>query len=56
MTLASEVDDPSAIRTTLTLAPLADNPSANAELKVASPQTVGGYVLRIPTFGELENR
>jgi hypothetical protein len=41
-TLISEVDSPSEIRTTPTLAPFADNPSARAALNVASPHAVGG--------------
>src|ERR1700712_1355400 len=44
--------DPSATRTTPTSAPCPDSPSANATLKVASPQRVGGYVLRMPKLGE----
>jgi hypothetical protein len=52
MTRALDVDEPSAIRTTLTSAPFVANPSARAALNVASPHAVGGYVLRIPKLGE----
>ena len=53
-TLAPAVDDRSDTRTTLTSAPLADKPSARALLNVARPQTVGGYVPRIPSVGGTE--
>ena len=53
-TRASGDDDPSATRMTLTPASLADRPSARAALNVASPQTVGGYVPRIPNAGGRE--
>jgi hypothetical protein len=42
---------PSDTRTTLTSAPWVSNPLARAELKVASPHGVGGYVLRMPKLG-----
>ncbi|GAS97221.1 exopolygalacturonase [Mycolicibacterium canariasense] len=45
------VGDPSDTRTMLTSAPPADNPSASAALKLARPQGVGGYELRIPKLG-----
>src|SRR6202022_2857693 len=51
MTRLLDEGDPSATRTTLTTAPLADNPSARAALKLASPHTVGGCVLRMPKLG-----
>lgn len=54
MTRALVEGAPSATRTTLTSAPLAVNPSDKAELNVASPQAVGGYVLRMPKLGEPE--
>jgi hypothetical protein len=34
---------------------MAPNPLANAAVNVASPHGVGGYVLRMPKLGELEN-
>src|ERR1700690_3553017 len=46
ITRASEDDDPSATRTTLTSEPFAHNPSDRAALNVANPHGVGGYVLR----------
>src|ERR1700757_350633 len=55
-TRACEEDDPSATRTTLTTAPFADNPSARAALKLATPHCVGGYVLRTPKLGVPEKR
>ena len=55
MTRALSEGGPSASRTTLTLAPLALNPLASAALNVASPQGVGGYVLKIPKLGRPEN-
>jgi hypothetical protein len=56
MTRGLEDGDPSATRTTLTSAPFAVNPSDSAELNVANPQAVGGYVLRMPKLGMPENR
>src|SRR5271156_2299810 len=55
ITRASEDDDPSATRTTLTSEPFAHNPSDNAALNVASPHAVGGYVLRMPKLAEPED-
>src|SRR5271163_2491845 len=52
ITRASEDDDPSATRTTLTSEPFAHNPSDKAALNVASPHGVGGYVLRMPKLAE----
>ena len=52
MTRASEDDDSSATRTTLTSEPFAHNPSDKAALNVASPHGVGGYVLRMPKLAE----
>src|ERR1700758_2309029 len=52
ITRASEDNDPSATRTTLTSEPFAHNPSDKAALNVASPHGVGGYVLRMPKLGE----
>src|SRR5581483_364670 len=52
ITRASEDNDPSATRTTLTSEPFAHNPSDKAALNVASPHRVGGYVLRIPKLAE----
>ena len=43
--------DPSAMRTTLTSAPLVVSPPARAALNVARPHGVGGCVLRIPKLG-----
>jgi hypothetical protein len=54
ITRASEDDDPSATRTTLTSEPFARNPSDKAALNVASPHGVGGYVLRMPKLAEPE--
>src|SRR5271168_1482541 len=54
ITRASEDDDKSATRTTLTSAPFAHNPFDKAALNVASPHGVGGYVLRMPKLGEPE--
>src|ERR1700677_1534473 len=54
ITRASEDDDPSATRTTLTSEPFAHNPSDKAALNVASPHGVGGYVLRMPKLAEPE--
>jgi hypothetical protein len=51
-TRASEDNDPSATRTTLTSEPFAHNPSDKAALNVASPHGVGGYVLRMPKLAE----
>jgi hypothetical protein len=42
ITLLSQLGEPSDIRTTPTLAPFADKPSARAALNVASPHAVGG--------------
>jgi hypothetical protein len=56
ITRASDDDDPSATRTTLTSEPFARNPSDKAELNVASPHGVGGYVLRTPKLAESEGR
>lgn len=47
-TLPSDDDEPSAMRTTLTSEPRLLSDAAKAELKLASPQAVGGKVLRIP--------
>src|ERR1700738_3990552 len=52
ITRASEDNDPSATRTTLTSEPFAHNPSDKAALNVASPHGVGGYVLRMPKLAE----
>src|ERR1700739_2366742 len=52
ITRASEDDDPSATRTTLTSDPFAHNPSDKAALNVANPHGVGGYVLRMPKLVE----
>jgi len=49
------VIDPSAMRTVLTVAPAARRPSESAELKVAKPHRVGGWVLSTPIVGETEN-
>jgi hypothetical protein len=46
---------PSATRTTLSSAPFAVNASGRAELNIATPQPVGGYVLRMPKLGAPEN-
>src|SRR6202158_26821 len=54
MTRGLREGDPSATRTTLTSAPFADKPSDRAALNVASPQGVGGCVLRMPKLGEPE--
>ena len=53
-TRTSRVDDPSATLMTLTPAPLAERPAARAALKVASPQTVGGYVPSTASVGGFE--
>ena len=52
ITRASEDNDPSATRTTLTSEPFAHNPSDKAALNVASPHGVGGYVLRMPKLAK----
>jgi hypothetical protein len=54
MTRTLEDDSPSESRTTLTSAPLADNPSASAALNVANPHAVGGYVLKMLKLGGSE--
>src|SRR4051794_13855690 len=54
VTRASEDNDPSETRTTLTSDPFAHNPSDRAALNVASPHAVGGYVLRMPKLVEPE--
>ena len=51
MTRGLEEGDPSATRTTLTSAPFAVSASDSAELNVANPHAVGGYVLRMPKLG-----
>jgi hypothetical protein len=51
MTVALSDGGPSDTRTTLTSLPLATNPFARAAANVASPQGVGGYVLRMPKLG-----
>jgi hypothetical protein len=56
MTRALEEGDPSPTRTTLTSAPIADNPPDSAALNVASPHGIGGYVLRMPKLGVCEKR
>jgi hypothetical protein len=56
MTRPFEDGDPSATRTTLTSAPLADKASERAALNVASPHGVGGYVLSTPTLEKREKR
>src|ERR1700687_5778212 len=48
ITRASEDDEASATRTTLTSEPFAHNPFDKDALNVASPHGVGGYVLRMP--------
>ena len=50
ITRASEHNDPSATRTTLTSEPFAHNPFDKAALNVARPHGVGGYELRMPKF------
>src|SRR5258707_11325324 len=45
---------PSHTRTTPTSAPWVPNPLARAELNVASPHGVGGYVLSMPKLGAPE--
>lgn len=55
MTRALSDGGPSEGRTTLTAAPWALNPLASAAVNVASPQGVGGKVLKIPKLGESES-
>jgi hypothetical protein len=55
MTRALSDGGPSDSRTTLTSAPLALNPLASAAVNVASPQGVGGNVLKMPKLGKPEN-
>jgi hypothetical protein len=54
MTRALSDGDPSESRTTLTSAPFAVNPLASAAVNVASPQGVGGYVLKMLKRGPVE--
>jgi len=53
-TLSRADTSSSAMRTTLTAAPMAANPSDKAALNVAIPHGVGGCVLRMPKLGMYE--
>src|SRR3954453_12603258 len=55
MTRSLADSSPSATRTTLTLAPLAVNPSTSPAPDVAGPHSVGGYAVSKPNRAVREN-